>query len=237
MDQEAEKEARRMEGQEVRERGRKRRREEQYSFPEEVAHLEEVVGLASSLATLATTFPGLPGVEEVRDNNRGVRAQVKALFARLESCAMPEEGRNPGDKVVKEGSLLLPPLSSFLRCDVADLAAKVVEPVDLVVMDPPWENRHVKRVRACSGYSTLPDSRLADLPLAGLVRPGGLLLAWCTNSPSHRLALRECFRRWGLGLEATCYWLKVTRYGELVTPYSGGKQPYEVVLVGRRAGE
>merc|ERR1719319_1324871 len=218
MDQEAEKEARRMEGQEVRERGRKRRREEQYSFPEEVAHLEEVVGLASSLATLATTFPGLPGVEEVRANNRGVREQVKALFARLDSCKMPEEGRNPGDKVVQEGSLLLPPLSSFLRCDVADLAAKVVEPVDLVVMDPPWENRHVKRVRASSGYSTLPDSRLADLPLAGLLRPGGLLLAWCTNSPryahspttslpllpstsmpsppppSHRLALRECFR-------------------------------------------
>jgi len=51
------------------------------------------------------------------------------------------------------------------------------------------------------------------------------------------LALRECFRRWGLGLEATCYWLKVTRYGELVTPYSGGKQPYEVLLVGRREGE
>ena len=64
------------------------------------------------------------------------------------------------------------------------------------------------------------------------------------------MALRECFRRWGLGLEATCYWLKVTRWaalvspggtcsrhGELVTPYSGGKQPYEVLLVGRREGE
>ena len=31
--------------------------------------------------------------------------------------------------------------------------------------------------------------------------------------------------------------MHLPRYGELVTPYSGGKQPYEVVLVGRRAGE
>ena len=132
MDQEAEKEARRMEGEQVRERGRKRRREEQYSFPEEVAHLEEVLGLPSILATLATTFPGEPGVEEVRNNNRGVREQVgvveevgegvvmvvvvvgdstrwgyaltpvhqvKALFARLATCEMPEDGRNPGDQV------------------------------------------------------------------------------------------------------------------------------------------
>ena len=39
------------------------------------------------------------------------------------------------------------------------------------------------QVRASSGYTSLPDPLLASLPLAGLVGPGGLLLAWCTNSP------------------------------------------------------
>ena len=38
-------------------------------------------------------------------------------------------------------------------------------------------------------------------------------------------------------LEATWYWVKVTRHGDLVTDFSPGKQPYEVVLVGRRRGE
>ena len=58
--------------------------------------------------------------------------------------------------------------------------------MDLVVLDPPWTNRHVKRVRTVSGYTTLEDSCVLSLPLEHLVKPGGLVLVWCTNSPSHR---------------------------------------------------
>ena len=35
-------------------------------------------------------------------------------------------------------------------------------------------------------------------------------------------------------MEATCFWLKLTKHGQLVAEFSSSKQPYEVLMVGRR---
>ena len=37
-------------------------------------------------------------------------------------------------------------------------------------------------------------------------------------------------------MEATCFWLKLTKHGQLVAEFSSSKQPYEVLMVGRRKG-
>ena len=63
--------------------------------------------------------------------------------------------------------------------------------MDIVVLDPPWGNKHVKRVKTLSGYSMMADSSLLSLPLASIVRPGGLVLCWCTNSPRSSTVLER----------------------------------------------
>lgn len=96
----------------------------------------------------------------------------------------------------------------------------------------------MKRVKSVSGYSMMCDTVLSCIPMDRLVRPGGLVLVWCTNSIRHRTNLTDCFSTWGVHLEATWYWVKLTRFGEFVTDFSSdcGKQPYEVILVARRQG-
>lgn len=129
----------------------------------------------------------------------------------------------------------MPPQSSFTTCDVSELEQHVTGPMDVIVMDPPWANRHVKRVRWSTGYTMMSDNNpcLTSLPISTILRPDGLVLAWCTNSPKHRATLRDCFATWGVQQEATCFWLKLTRHGKLVSEFSSGKQPYEVLVVGR----
>ena len=66
--------------------------------------------------------------------------------------------------------------------------------MDIVVLDPPWGNKHVKRVKTLSGYSMMADSSLLSLPLASIVRPGGLVLCWCTNSPRSSTVLERKYK-------------------------------------------
>ena len=69
--------------------------------------------------------------------------------------------------------------------------------MDIVVLDPPWGNKHVKRVKTLSGYSKMADSSLLSMPLASIVRPGGLVLCWCTNSPRSSTVLeRKNIKHW-----------------------------------------
>ena len=236
MDQEAEKVARTMEGEEVKGKKKRKTPDVQYSFPQEVELLKK--SFQEAAASCDTHFTGEPTPQDFRDNNKKMREAVKDLFSTLNCVELPSSGENAELKVLREGLLLLPPRCSFVTCDVAELEQYISGQVDIIVMDPPWGNRHVKRVRWSTGYTMMADNDpcLASLPISTLLRPGGLVLAWCTNSPKHRATLTDCFATWDLHLEATWYWLKVTRHGHLVSDFSAGKQPYEVLMVGRRKG-
>ena len=235
MDLEAEKVAMRMEGKEI--KGKKKKRQlshEDYPFPAEVDHLKKKLETVASL--LGHHFPGQPSVQDFRENNKQMREAVKDLFSKLNCIELPRKGANVNVDALREGMLLMPPRCSFTTCDVAELEQHVTGQLDVIVMDPPWGNRHVKRVRWSTGYTMMSDNDpcLASLPISTLLRPGGLVLAWCTNSPKHRATLHDCFATWSVEEEATCFWLKLTRHGQLVSEFSSGKQPYEVLLVGRR---
>ena len=239
MDLEAEKVALTMEGNATKRKKKKRQlsQEEDYPFPTEVDYLKGKLETVASV--LENYFPGKPTVQDFRENNKQMREAVKDLFSKLSCVELPQKGENTEEDALQRGILLLPPRSSFVTCDVAELEQQVPGQVDVIVMDPPWANRHVKRVRWSTGYTMMSDqdSCLTSLPISTLLRPGGLVLAWCTNSPKHRATLHDCFASWGVEEEATCYWLKLTRHGQLVSEFSSGKQPYEVLVVGRRKGE
>ncbi|KAG9274065.1 methyltransferase-like protein 4 [Astyanax mexicanus] len=145
---------------------------------------------------------------------------------------------NPND-FAREVTLMgqkyfLPPRSRFLLSDFTRIQPLVHsgKKFDLIVLDPPWENKSVKR---SSRYSFLPSSQLKQLPVPAVSAAGCVVVTWVTNRPRHiRFVREELYPHWGVKLLAEWLWVKVTRTGEFVFPLdSPHKKPYEVLLLGR----
>ncbi|XP_037311852.2 N(6)-adenine-specific methyltransferase METTL4 [Pungitius pungitius] len=132
------------------------------------------------------------------------------------------------------GEYVIPPRAAFLLSDFTRMRPLVRygKRFDLIVMDPPWENKSVKRSRR---YSSLPSSQLKRLPIPTLASPNCLVVTWVTNRPSHlRFVRDELYPHWGLEVVAEWFWVKVTTSGEFVFPLdSNHKKPYEVLVLGR----
>ena len=106
--------------------------------------------------------------------------------------------------------------------------------VDCVLLDPPWQNRSVRRSKR---YDTMreqdPMIALKDT-LGRHLAPNALVGCWITNSRSARIAALEAFEAWGVELSEEWIWLKVTGNGEPVYDLQGHwRKPYETLLVGR----
>lgn len=129
---------------------------------------------------------------------------------------------------------VIPALSSFLLSDFTRLQPLVSygATFDLIVIDPPWENKSVKRSRK---YNSLPSSQLKKLPIPLWASADGLVVTWVTNRPSHlRFVRDELYPHWGVEVVAEWFWVKITTSGEFVFPLdSEHKKPYEVMVLGR----
>lgn len=153
---------------------------------------------------------------------------------------------------------LIPPCCKFIKEDVRTALTSTdlrnENDVDLIVMDPPWWNKYIRRVKtACStaGYAMLDKDGMLSMPIQHFVRPNTLVAIWCTNSPSHIASVHtELLPRWGLKLLATWYWIKVranriiiyifslnssqvTKYGDTVCEFGLPlrKQPFEQLFI------
>ncbi|KAF1373131.1 hypothetical protein PFLUV_G00257140 [Perca fluviatilis] len=129
---------------------------------------------------------------------------------------------------------VIPPHTAFLLSDFTRIQPLVHygRRFDLIVMDPPWENKSVKRSRR---YSSLPSSQLKRLPIPLLASVNCLVVTWVTNRPSHlRFVRDELYPHWGVEVVAEWFWVKVTTSGQFVFPLdSHHKKPYEVLVLGR----
>ncbi|KAF2716015.1 MT-A70-domain-containing protein, partial [Polychaeton citri CBS 116435] len=137
--------------------------------------------------------------------------------------------------------------SAQFRQDIRDQASSAGNRYrfDMVVLDPPWPNRSVKRTHRTSGstYHTATNLQgieglLHGMDLDMLLEKDGCIGVWITNKPSIReLMLGEggLFDALGVELVEEWIWLKVTASGEPVTPLQSiWRRPYEVFLVGRK---
>lgn len=110
-----------------------------------------------------------------------------------------------------DGKYLLPRLSKFLISDIAELHQLIPgvseEGFNLIVIDPPWENKSVHRKAL---YPTIPNRYLLSLPVRQLAHADGALVAlWITNREKLRHFVEtELFPAWGVSLAAVWYWLK-----------------------------
>ncbi|XP_047424336.1 N(6)-adenine-specific methyltransferase METTL4 isoform X2 [Mugil cephalus] len=129
---------------------------------------------------------------------------------------------------------VIPPHTAFLLSDFTRIQPLVQygRSFDLIVMDPPWENKSVKRSRR---YGSLPSTQLKRLPIPLLASPNCLVVAWVTNRPSHlRFVRDELYPHWGVEVVAEWFWVKVTASGQFVFPLdSPHKKPYEILVLGR----
>jgi len=106
---------------------------------------------------------------------------------------------------------------------------------DLIVIDPPWENRSVHRG---SKYQTLPNFTFFSLPVGQLLHKRSIVAVWVTNRQKLlHFVKNELLPHWNLQYVAAWHWLKVTDSGEMVVPIdSVHKKPFETLIIGVPVG-
>ncbi|KAL8944352.1 MAG: hypothetical protein Q9216_000537 [Gyalolechia sp. 2 TL-2023] len=148
---------------------------------------------------------------------------------------------------------IIPPLSTFWLSKVgtreaamfSNAAYKLLpEPsvsaapgqFDFILLDPPWENRSVRRSKSYETQRKAKDDSMNVLQdvLVKHIAPGGLVACWITNKKSIRVSALQAFEAWGLELVEEWAWLKTTVSGEPVCAIDGViRRPYEILLLGR----
>ncbi|XP_066435707.1 N(6)-adenine-specific methyltransferase METTL4 isoform X2 [Eleutherodactylus coqui] len=128
---------------------------------------------------------------------------------------------------------LLPPRSSFLLSDISCMDPLLhYKKYGIIVIDPPWENKSVKRSKR---YNSLSPLEIKQLPIPDLAAPDCLVITWVTNRQKHlRFVKEELYPHWSIRSLAEWHWVKVTQSGEFVFPIdSVHKKPYEILILGR----
>ncbi|RMY25312.1 hypothetical protein D0867_00811 [Hortaea werneckii] len=142
------------------------------------------------------------------------------------------------------------PFRNSLRAQASLSEPPTRRTFDVVLLDPPWPNRSIKRSHRTPGGSnysvpanleTLTDL-LHSMDLDMLMSPSCIVGVWITNKPSIRETMLHpeegVFATWGVELVEEWIWVKTTAKGEPVSGLEGvWRKPYEVLLVGRRGGD
>ncbi|KAF5293907.1 hypothetical protein FQA39_LY13612 [Lamprigera yunnana] len=144
---------------------------------------------------------------------------------------------------LNECNFLFPSNCKFYCKDVTQLSNYLANvKYDMVLMDPPWWNKYIRRKRSKSNdaYDMMYNDDIKALPIDKLLTDDGVVIVWCTNSQQHLNSLVEVFFvQWNVAFVAKMFWLKITNLGEPVCDYSDppGKQPFEQIIVGAKNPE
>ena len=165
-----------------------------------------------------------------------------SLFRYFQSDSPPPaivENRRSLTVVVlyERSSLLIPPFARFLKSDVSRLRlltddCSVRGKYNCVLLDPPWENKSVKRGRK---YDYLSFNQIRQLPVASLAQDGCLIAVWVTNKKRILdFVIDELFPWWHVKYFGKWFWVKVTCDGVPIYPFSSlHKKPFEALVLGR----
>uniref|UniRef100_A0A0P4W551 Methyltransferase-like protein 4 n=1 Tax=Scylla olivacea TaxID=85551 RepID=A0A0P4W551_SCYOL len=254
MDGQAQKIAERLEGkrEETLEPKRKKKKKGLTSetSPHKDAEQDHILSTLSALQStpeFKATFTYTPTPDDYRMNNikvRNLRTRLmeasNVTLARLDGAT---EGGGFSTKVMCGSKYILPPYTRYICDDVANILNHTSgERFDFVVMDPPWQNKHVKRKKSVhgskQGYNMMNIKDILKIPVDHLLKAGGLVAVWSTSNPSHMQEFLQSLHTWDVEHVATWYWLKVTKAGEPITLQEGrchSKLPYERVFIARRS--
>ncbi|XP_010246997.1 PREDICTED: methyltransferase-like protein 2 isoform X2 [Nelumbo nucifera] len=131
---------------------------------------------------------------------------------------------------------IIPRESCFYMSDLGQIHNLIPDQSDhgfnLIVIDPPWENKSAYQK---SVYSVLPNRYFLSLPIKQLSHTEGALVAlWITNREKLQVFVeKELFPIWGVRYVARLYWLKVKLDGSLIGDLDlFHHRPYECLLLG-----
>ncbi|XP_020650182.3 N(6)-adenine-specific methyltransferase METTL4 [Pogona vitticeps] len=187
-------------------------------------------GLAE-LCEMAKQFP--PVSEEER--TRCTINEKASVPEQIQLSCVTENNTNHAKIIALMGQkYLFPPQSAFLLSDIS-----VMQPLldynkkfGVIVIDPPWENKSVKRSKR---YSYLSHWQIKQIPVPALAAPDCLVVTWVTNRQKHlQFVKSELYPFWSVHGIVEWFWVKITRSGEFVFPLdSFHKKPYEILVLGR----
>ncbi|NWR32684.1 METL4 protein, partial [Tachuris rubrigastra] len=156
----------------------------------------------------------------------------------LLSCVTENTSNHAKIIVLMGQKYLVPPKSSFLLSDISCLQPLLnyKKKYDVIVIDPPWENKSVKR---SNRYSHLSSWQIKQIPVLTLAAANCLVVTWVTNRQKHLNFVKdELYPHWSVKTLAEWHWVKITRAGEFVLPLDSlHKKPYEVLVLGRVQGD
>ncbi|NWV24237.1 METL4 protein, partial [Origma solitaria] len=194
-----------------------------------------VCGLAE-LCEMAKQFPAVNGTDH--QAVQVLEDETSSPEQDLLSC-VTENNSNCAKIIVLMGQkYLVPPKSSFLLSDISCLQPLLnyEKKYDVIVIDPPWDNKSVRR---SNRYSHLSSWQIKQIPVPALAAPNCLVVTWVTNRQQHlRFVKDELYPHWSVKTLAEWHWVKITRAGEFVMPLDSlHKKPYEVLVLGRVQGD
>ena len=153
-------------------------------------------------------------------------------------------------------SYTIPPASSFV---LGNLSASQIsshsddspipglqstEKFNIILFDPPWPNRSVRRSSQYPTHGYLEMDSLVTIMQQTILSHfsfgdknstrKSIVGIWTTNNAKSRQAAYDAFGNTGLEIFEIWIWIKTTENGELVSPLEGlWRKPYEVLFLGR----
>ncbi len=147
---------------------------------------------------------------------------------------------NPGFRTCIEvgGTIyLIPPKSTFVLSSIVRAQSffnALTGDFDLILMDPPWPNRSVRRSRKYSTDEHQPQSVfLSTLPILEThLKPQGMVAIWVSNKQAVEDLVLGALQSLNLHQQQEWVWVKVTSKGEPVTALNGiWRKPYEKLMI------
>ncbi|NXU47076.1 METL4 protein, partial [Turnix velox] len=192
--------------------------------------------IGCGLAELCEMAKQLPAMDE--SNHQVVHLLDDETSMPELSCVTENSSKSAKIVVLMGQKYLVPPESSFLLSDISCLQPLLnyKKKYDVIVIDPPWENKSIKR---SNRYSYLSSWQIKQIPVPALAAPNCLVVTWVTNRQKHlRFVKDELYPHWSVKTLAEWHWVKITRAGEFVFPLDSlHKKPYEVLVLGRVQGD
>ncbi|XP_046851303.1 N(6)-adenine-specific methyltransferase METTL4-like isoform X2 [Xenia sp. Carnegie-2017] len=137
---------------------------------------------------------------------------------------------------VDETSYLIPPGSKFMLSDFTYFCKSFLnsgtKKFNMIVIDPPWENKSVKRG---AKYCSLPHWEIKKIPVPELACDQALVAVWVTNKQKYRkFIIEDVFANWSCNLIGEWHWIKLTNQGKMVMNIDSlHKKPYEPLILGK----
>lgn len=132
---------------------------------------------------------------------------------------------------------LIPAKCKFFNKKIEDLNSLIQpsEKFDYIVIDPPWKNRYIKRLKKknrIQSYNMMSDECIMNIPIENYTQENSIVVIWCTNSSTHQNAIEQKFlSKWKLKIIAKWKWIKLDMNGDLFGSLDGSKKPYEMIYI------